>query len=204
MDAIAGPLDQTTQCMARIARGDIPPRITDSYNGDFNEIKNNLNLSASTPLNYARGPDAMSAVQGRPWRASCPRGPTRTRHQGDFRKMRAGLSNDTLDAVIGPLNVAAGLCGPDLQGGHPPQDHGQTTNGDFNEIKNNLNACVDRHQGLVESNRILKGIAINDRRNKHGRQLQRQPRGDREGDQRSAGAPLPACRTSRARSASWT
>ncbi len=27
----------------RISKGDIPPKITDSYNGDFNEIKNNLN-----------------------------------------------------------------------------------------------------------------------------------------------------------------
>jgi methyl-accepting chemotaxis protein len=29
--------------MDRIAKGDIPPKITDSYNGDFNQIKNNLN-----------------------------------------------------------------------------------------------------------------------------------------------------------------
>ena len=27
----------------RISKGDIPPKITDTYNGDFNEIKNNLN-----------------------------------------------------------------------------------------------------------------------------------------------------------------
>jgi methyl-accepting chemotaxis protein len=27
----------------RISKGDIPPKITDSYNGDFNDIKNNLN-----------------------------------------------------------------------------------------------------------------------------------------------------------------
>ena len=29
--------------MDQISKGDIPPKITDSYNGDFNEIKNNLN-----------------------------------------------------------------------------------------------------------------------------------------------------------------
>jgi methyl-accepting chemotaxis protein len=28
----------------RISKGDIPPKISDSYNGDFNEIKNNLNV----------------------------------------------------------------------------------------------------------------------------------------------------------------
>jgi hypothetical protein len=27
----------------RIAKGDIPKKITDNYNGDFNENKNNLN-----------------------------------------------------------------------------------------------------------------------------------------------------------------
>ena len=29
--------------MDRISKGDIPAKITDNYNGDFNEIKNNLN-----------------------------------------------------------------------------------------------------------------------------------------------------------------
>jgi methyl-accepting chemotaxis protein len=28
----------------RISKGDTPPQITDSYNGDFNTIKNNLNV----------------------------------------------------------------------------------------------------------------------------------------------------------------
>ena len=29
--------------MDRISKGNIPAKITDTYNGDFNEIKNNLN-----------------------------------------------------------------------------------------------------------------------------------------------------------------
>ena len=29
--------------MDRISKGNIPAKITDNYNGDFNEIKNNLN-----------------------------------------------------------------------------------------------------------------------------------------------------------------
>jgi len=27
--------------MDRISKGDIPPKITDAYTGDFNEVKNN-------------------------------------------------------------------------------------------------------------------------------------------------------------------
>jgi len=44
LDAIVGPLDVTANYIERIANGDIPQQITDTYNGDFNNVKNNLNL----------------------------------------------------------------------------------------------------------------------------------------------------------------
>ena len=43
LDAVIGPLNVAAEYVDRISKGDIPPKITDSYNGDFNEIKNNLN-----------------------------------------------------------------------------------------------------------------------------------------------------------------
>jgi methyl-accepting chemotaxis protein len=43
LDAVIGPLNVAASYVDRIARGDIPPAITDSYNGDFNTLKNNLN-----------------------------------------------------------------------------------------------------------------------------------------------------------------
>jgi methyl-accepting chemotaxis protein len=43
LDAVIGPLKVAAQYVDRIAKGDMPQKITDSYNGDFNEIKNNLN-----------------------------------------------------------------------------------------------------------------------------------------------------------------
>ena len=42
-DAFVGPINVTAEYVDRISKGDIPPKITDTYNGDFNEIKNNLN-----------------------------------------------------------------------------------------------------------------------------------------------------------------
>jgi methyl-accepting chemotaxis protein len=44
LDAVIGPLNVSAEYVDRISKGDIPPRITDNYNGDFNEIKNNLNV----------------------------------------------------------------------------------------------------------------------------------------------------------------
>jgi methyl-accepting chemotaxis protein len=43
MDNIIGPLNFSAQYVDRISKGDNPPPITDTYNGDFNLIKNNLN-----------------------------------------------------------------------------------------------------------------------------------------------------------------
>ena len=43
LDAVIGPLNVSAEYVDRISKGDIPPKITDNYNGDFNEIKNNLN-----------------------------------------------------------------------------------------------------------------------------------------------------------------
>ena len=43
LDAIIGPLNFSAKYVDRISKGDMPPLITDTYNGDFNLIKNNLN-----------------------------------------------------------------------------------------------------------------------------------------------------------------
>ncbi|MBN2577444.1 MAG: methyl-accepting chemotaxis protein [Pirellulales bacterium] len=43
LDAVINPLRMAADYVDRIAQGDIPPKITEVYQGDFNEIKNNLN-----------------------------------------------------------------------------------------------------------------------------------------------------------------
>ena len=82
------------------------------------------------------------------------------KHQGDYRKIVQGM-NDTLDAVIGPLNMAADYV-DQISKGVIPAKITTTYNGDFNTIKNNLNACIDGLGGLVESNAVLQRMALND------------------------------------------
>ncbi len=43
LDAVIGPLNVSAKYVDLISKGDIPPEITDTYHGDFNTIKNNLN-----------------------------------------------------------------------------------------------------------------------------------------------------------------
>ena len=101
----------------RISKGDIPPKITDTYNGDFNVLKSNLNtcVDAVNLLVLDAGVLAKAAVDGRlATRADA------TKHQGDFQKVVKGV-NDTLDAVINPLNVAAGYVDRIAKGETPPK-----------------------------------------------------------------------------------
>ena len=43
LDALIAPLNVSAEYIDRISKGDIPAKITDTYRGDFNEIKNNVN-----------------------------------------------------------------------------------------------------------------------------------------------------------------
>ena len=157
LDAVIGPLNVAAEYVDRISKGDIPPKITDSYNGDFNEVKNNLNNAIDNINALVADANMLSkaAIDGKlATRADA------SKHQGDFQKVVAGV-NETLDAVIGPLNVAAEYVDRISKGDIPPKIT-DSYNGDFNEIKNNLNQCINGLQGLVESNEVLHHLAQND------------------------------------------
>ncbi|MEN6581012.1 MAG: methyl-accepting chemotaxis protein [Armatimonadota bacterium] len=145
LDAVVGPLNVAANYVERISNGDIPEKITDNYNGDFNEIKNNLNKCIDAVNALVTDADMLSraAIEGRlETRADA------SKHQGDFKAIVQGV-NDTLDAVIGPLNVAANYV-ERISGGDIPEKITDNYNGDFNEIKNNLNKCIDALKGLIE------------------------------------------------------
>ena len=152
LDAVIGPLNVSAEYVDRISKGDIPPKITDSYNGDFNEIKKNLNacIDAVNALASDAGLLSQAAVEGKLGvRAEA------SKHQGEYRKIIEGV-NATLDAVIGPLNVSAEYVDRISKGDIPPKIT-DNYSGDFNEIKNNLNACIDNIKALVsETNLLIK------------------------------------------------
>ncbi|MCX6345227.1 MAG: MCP four helix bundle domain-containing protein, partial [Armatimonadetes bacterium] len=155
LDSVIGPLNVAAEYVERISNGNIPPEITDDYHGDFNEIKNNLNkcIVAVNALVSDAKLLAVAAVEGKlETRADA------TKHQGDFRAVVQGV-NDCLDSVIGPLNVAAEYVERISNGNIPPvitDDY----NGDFNEIKNNLNKCIVAVNALVSDAKLLSVAAV--------------------------------------------
>ena len=101
LDAIIKPLNVAAYYVNQIAKGSIPAKITDRYNGDFNTIKNNLNtcIDAINTLIDDTALLSQSAKQGLiETRADI------NKHQGDFRKIIEGI-NSTLETLVEPIGV---------------------------------------------------------------------------------------------------
>jgi methyl-accepting chemotaxis protein len=95
VNKVAGYLD-------KISKGEIPPKISETYSGDFNLMRINLNTCIDNINALVADANVLSraAVEGKlSTRADA------SKHQGDFRKIVQGV-DDCLDAVIGPLKVS--------------------------------------------------------------------------------------------------
>jgi len=96
LDAVIGPLNVAAEYVDRISKGDVPAKITDTYNGDFNEIKNNLN-SCIDALNLLVSDAVMlsaAAVEGKLYTRA-----DESKHQGDFARVVEGV-NDTINSLV--------------------------------------------------------------------------------------------------------
>ena len=154
LDAVVEPLTLAADYVDRISKGDIPPPITAEYRGDFAALTTNLNqcIAAVDRLVADTSLLAAAAVEGQlATRADA------ARHAGDFRKIVAGV-NATLDAVIGPLNVAAEYVDRISKGDIPPPITAEYR-GDFVAIKDNLNRCIAAIDGLIAEATLLSQAA---------------------------------------------
>jgi len=151
IDAFVAPINVTAEYVERISKGDIPAKITDTYNGDFNEIKLNLNncvdvmngLLIETNMLIKATQDGKLDTRG-----------NASKFHGDWGTLVQGV-NDLIDAFVGPINVTAEYV-ERISKGDIPAKITDTYNGDFNEIKNNLNNCIDVMSGLLsETNKLI-------------------------------------------------
>ncbi len=141
---IVNPLNVTANYVDRISKGDIPPKITDPYSGDYNIIKNNLNtcIDAVNALVTDANMLVSAALAGKlDTRANA------SKHQGDFKKIVEGV-NATLDAVVGPINEVKRLMAA-LEQGDLTQNINGSYQGDFLVLKDAVNNTVGRLSDTV-------------------------------------------------------
>lgn len=235
LDAVINPLNVAARYVEEISKGNIPEKISDTYHGDFNEIKNNLNRCIDTLTNLIREMNNMSAqhdagdidviipiekfegnykemaeginkmvfghisvkkkamacidqfgngnfdapLEKFPGKKAFINETIETlrenlkkvtaevndlvnaaingklekradvvKFKGDWAELIKGL-NETLDAVINPLNVAANYVDR-ISKGDMPEMITDKYNGDFNVIKENLNTLIKAQNQIIE------------------------------------------------------
>ncbi len=99
LDAVVGPLRVAADYVERISKGDIPPRITDEYKGDFNAIKDNLNILI----------DAMNEVAGAAAEIAAGNLTVKIRERSEQDRLMqamAGMVSGLTEVVVGIQGVA--------------------------------------------------------------------------------------------------
>jgi methyl-accepting chemotaxis protein len=157
MKQLGGEPDRAAQIANRIAAGDLSSKF-ELKRGDTTSLMASMQgMSAAIQALIADAEKlSVAAVDGRlATRADA------SKHQGDFRKIVEGV-NATLDAVIGPLNMAANYVDR-ISKGDIPAPIVDNYNGDFNAIKNNLNQCIEAVKRLIADATMLSAAAVDGR-----------------------------------------
>ena len=103
LDAVIGPLRVAARCVDQISKGEIPPKISETYRGDLDALRTNLNQCIGAVLALVE--DSQALAQGAAQGDLGVRADI-SRHQGDFRRIVQGM-NETLVSVVVPFNEAA-------------------------------------------------------------------------------------------------
>jgi len=142
--SITHPISSMVSAAQRLAVGDFSVELDSTRQDEIGTLLTSMQTLKNSIADMVADASmlARAAVEGKlATRADA------SKHQGEFRKIVQGV-NDTLDAVIGPLNVAAKYV-DDISKGNLPPKITDSYAGDFNLIKNNLNQCIDALNGLL-------------------------------------------------------
>ncbi|HEY3267042.1 MAG TPA: methyl-accepting chemotaxis protein [Armatimonadota bacterium] len=145
-------VERVTTNLERLAKGDLgfateaseADKFTAESKRQFDRINASLEDVKSAVGAMIADVDQLSAaaVEGRlATRADA------ARHHGDFKTVVQGV-NDTLDSVVGPVNMAAEFLAH-LSRGDALEKITADYKGDFRVIRDNINACVDILHGLL-------------------------------------------------------
>ncbi|ACH39947.1 methyl-accepting chemotaxis sensory transducer, class 34H [Citrifermentans bemidjiense Bem] len=146
LDAVIGPLNMAAEYVDRISKGDIPPRITDNYNGDFNEIKLNLNncIDIMSNLIVEINKVTLAAAEGRlDERADAEH------FVGEWKEVVTGVNNIVTN-IVNPLMMMADYVDRIAKGDMPPAITAESK-GQYNLIKNNLNVLIEAINKITDA-----------------------------------------------------
>ncbi len=150
LDAVIEPLNMAANYVDRISKGDIPEKITETYEGDFNTIKINLNqcIDAINLLIIDANELAKAAAEGKlDIRANSEK------HFGNFRKIVEGINN-TLENVAIPFRVSAEQI-QKISIGDLPSITNISSPGEYGTLKASLDNLIIANTHIIEKAKLI-------------------------------------------------
>jgi methyl-accepting chemotaxis protein len=152
IDEFVDPIETTADFVERISRGDIPPAITEEYEGDFNKTKNNLNVMAGT-LNSLVKQVAGVTVAARDGRLS-KRGDA-SDFSGVWGELIGGV-NETFEAVALPIQEVSHVLS-NIANGNLTTTIKSNYGGDFAKLRDDVNGTVTKLTDVISN---IKGSSV--------------------------------------------
>ena len=155
LSAVLEPLELAAETVDRLSRGDLPEPITEVFQGDYDQIRSNLNRCIGAVSGMVNQVDQLThaAVRG----DLSARADTGS-HEGDYRLIIKGI-NETLDAVVDPMRVNAEALA-NLAAGELPPPIEEDFHGDFNTLRDNVNLCIAAIDQLLQDSTNLAEAAM--------------------------------------------
>jgi methyl-accepting chemotaxis protein len=150
LEALINPLNIAAAYIERISNGDIPQKITENYEGDYNILKNNMNqcIEVIKLLITDANKLAKAAADGKlDIRADSDK------HFGDFRKVVEGMNN-TLANVAVPFKTASEYIQRISMGDLPPLDS-TVYHGDFAALKKSIDNLIISTSQIIDKARLI-------------------------------------------------
>ncbi|EHQ36532.1 methyl-accepting chemotaxis protein [Methanoplanus limicola] len=158
LDASTGPLLLAAEHIERISRGDIPKRITKEYNGDFNEIKNNLNLCIDSLNNCTSDIHIMIDAA---YRGEIDTKVDSSRHNGVYAEMIEGF-NESFAEMSRIMHISGAFIESISHGKEFPKIE-KDTSGYYLIMRDNINHCIDTLERLTSETEALIDASVNGR-----------------------------------------
>jgi len=155
IDSIVKPFKNGNDKVGQIAKGVLPERITEEFKGDYNQIKESVNTLIDVVLMRNEGLNLIyeNVLEGRlDVRADT------TRYIGYNGKMMEKI-NTILDSIVKPLKSAA-ACIEKISIGNLPDKITEESKGEFLDINNDLNRCIDAISSLIADATMLAQTSL--------------------------------------------
>ena len=154
MDAIVAPLSLAIDYLENIAKGNIPTTVTQNLNGEYNNIKQSLNLCITSIQALITDTNDLvkSAEDG-----NLDKRADAAKHNGDYRKIIVGINN-TLDSILNPISATVNVLKEMREGNLSERVKGEFK-GDHAELKNILNETLDSLP-LAETMAVMQELAV--------------------------------------------